>query len=184
MADRVMFKSCARSQTHISDSDSTYRIRIRVESPNTLKSSAKSYSMLSSGICPCTACTTSSCTKKSSQHSTPCTVIFAPSLSMIRSFLFSDHQFSPGFLRFLKFYFLSNSSFSRILRFPRSCVLSDFTFSRILLFSLILRSPQAGFPPSAAFRFLPVTSIPPKFPEFPYKSVFDNLHHLKYRNLQ
>ena len=41
-ADTVMFSAAARSHTHTSASNSTNSIRMRVESPNTLKSSARS----------------------------------------------------------------------------------------------------------------------------------------------
>ena len=46
-----MFSAFAKSHTQTSASNSTYRIRIRVVSPNNLKSSARSYSFSSSGIC-------------------------------------------------------------------------------------------------------------------------------------
>ena len=66
MADWLMPSSWAMSHTHISDSKSTYRILMRVESPKILNSSARSKRVSSAGMAALTRSTISWCTNMNS----------------------------------------------------------------------------------------------------------------------
>ena len=74
IADCVIFSASARSHTHTSASNNTNRIRILVESPNTLNSSARSYNSVSSGIFSFTIFRRFSCTSHDSHTSIPSSI--------------------------------------------------------------------------------------------------------------